>query len=98
MKSGSLKNLTKFIASLTLLSLCSGANPLISPVPSEAARVSPLSNKSQVAIFNQLDLYANIETVGIVANGANLPKTAELMYRQAGESTWHSGHPLVRNR
>jgi hypothetical protein len=49
-----------------------------------------------VMIGNQLNLYANIETMGVVANGANLPKTAVLMYRQRGETTWRTGHPLVR--
>ena len=47
-------------------------------------------------IANQLDLYANIETMGVVANGANLPATAQLLYRQRGETTWQAGHPLVR--
>ncbi|HSB01031.1 MAG TPA: right-handed parallel beta-helix repeat-containing protein [Anaerolineales bacterium] len=52
--------------------------------------------KQTAVVGNQLDLYANIETMGVVANGANLPKTAELMYRQKGETTWQEGHPLVR--
>jgi hypothetical protein len=49
-----------------------------------------------VTAGNQLNLYANIETVGVVADGTNLPQTAELMYRQSGETTWRAGHPLVR--
>ncbi|RPI96558.1 MAG: hypothetical protein EHM40_01195 [Chloroflexi bacterium] len=49
-----------------------------------------------VMVGNQLNLYANIETVGVVADGTNLPQTAELMYRQSGETTWRPGHPLVR--
>ncbi len=49
-----------------------------------------------MASFTKLDLYANIETVGVVVTGANLPTAANLMYRQSGETAWHTGHPLVR--
>ena len=47
-------------------------------------------------IENPLSLYANIETVGVLLNGVNLPKTAQLMYRQTNETNWQTGHPLVR--
>src|SRR6266511_6025308 len=43
-----------------------------------------------------LSLYPNIETIRVTLNGVNLPKTAELMYRQSGETNWHTGHSLVR--
>ncbi len=46
--------------------------------------------------FAQLDLYPNLETVGVVVSGADLPKTAQLMYRQTGDPNWHAGHPLMR--
>src|SRR5574341_1909325 len=49
-----------------------------------------------LATFAKLDLHANIETVGVVVTGADLPTTANLMYRQSGEATWRTGHPLVR--
>ena len=49
-----------------------------------------------MASFTQLNLYPNIETIGVVVSGANLPKTAQLMYRQSSEANWHSGHPLMR--
>ncbi len=49
-----------------------------------------------IAAFLKMDLYANIETVGVMVNGTNLPKTAELMYQKNGETNWHSGHPLQR--
>ncbi len=48
------------------------------------------------AAFTQLDLVPNIETIGVVVSGANLPKTAELLYRQNSETIWHTGHPLMR--
>ena len=47
-------------------------------------------------VFSKMDLYANIETIGVVVNGTSLPKTAELLYRKDGETDWHSGHPLMR--
>src|SRR5512141_3224099 len=54
------------------------------------------AEKQTALVGNQLDLYANIETMGVVANGTSLPNTAQLMYRQKGETTWRAGHPLVR--
>ncbi|HLO13220.1 MAG TPA: right-handed parallel beta-helix repeat-containing protein, partial [Anaerolineales bacterium] len=52
--------------------------------------------KPIVRIDNTLSLYPNIETVGVALSGINLPKTAELMYRQSNGANWHPGHPLVR--
>jgi hypothetical protein len=48
------------------------------------------------AALTKIDLHANIETIGVVVSGTNLPKTAELMYRQSGEANWRTGHPLMR--
>jgi len=45
---------------------------------------------------NPLALYPNIETMGVTAYEVNLPNTAQLMYRQQGETDWRSGHPLIR--
>ena len=58
--------------------------------------VSNLSPQLLMAVFSKMDLYANIETIGVVVNGTSLPKTAELLYRKDGETDWHSGHPLMR--
>jgi len=59
--------------------------------------VGQVGNQNQTgAIENQLNLYPNIETMGVVLNRTALPKTAQLMYRQTGETAWHAGHPLVR--
>ena len=46
-------------------------------------------------IFTNLDLHANIETVGVIVSGQNLPSSAELMYRQGNDSEWKRGHPLM---
>ena len=46
--------------------------------------------------FSQLNLYPNIETAGVVVSGVDLPKTAQLQYRQSGESNWRTGHMLMR--
>jgi hypothetical protein len=48
------------------------------------------------AVFSKMDLYANIETVGVVVSGTNLPKTAELMVQRDDETDWYSGHLLMR--
>src|ERR1041384_19578 len=53
--------------------------------------------KSQVvSAASPLSLYPNIETAGVALSGLNLPKTAEMMYRQTGETAWRPGHPLIR--
>jgi hypothetical protein len=46
--------------------------------------------------FAQLDLLPNIETMGVVVSGFNLPKTAELMVRQSESAPWQRAHPLMR--
>jgi hypothetical protein len=46
--------------------------------------------------FTKIELYANIETVGVVVTGTDLPATAQLLYRQNTETAWHTGHPLLR--
>jgi len=54
---------------------------------------SPTSSNTSMT---DIALYPNIETVGVVVNGVSLPATAQLMYQQAGETTWRNGHPLRR--
>ena len=46
--------------------------------------------------FSQASFYPNIETAGVVVSGVDLPKTAQLTYRQSGESAWRTGHALMR--
>ena len=64
--------------------------------------LSPVSNPNPQLLsagfstLAKMDLYANIETIGVVVSGTNLPKTAELSYRKDSETDWHSGHPLMR--
>jgi hypothetical protein len=48
------------------------------------------------ALFAELQLIPNIETVGVAVSGINLPSVANLMYRQAGAADWQMGHPLMR--
>ncbi|MFL7868545.1 MAG: hypothetical protein AB8I58_06935, partial [Anaerolineales bacterium] len=40
-------------------------------------------------------MHANIETIGIIVSGQDLPSSAELMYRQGNDSEWKRGHPLM---
>lgn len=53
-------------------------------------------NITRAAAFNQLNLYPNIETAGVVVSGIDLPKTAELFYRLNGEINWRPAHKLMR--
>ncbi len=49
-----------------------------------------------VVTFSKMDLYANIETIGVTVSGANLPKTAKVMVQRQGETVWQAGHQLLR--
>ena len=60
-----------------------------------AAESRPLMEYSP-AVFTTIDFVSNIETIGVAVNGTGLPPTAELFYRQSGETLWHPGHPLMR--
>ncbi len=46
-------------------------------------------------VVTQLQLYPNIETIGVVASGSS-SNAAELLVRQSGDTTWHPAHPLMR--
>lgn len=85
-----LKTLSRGIAVFVLAALLFGA-----PLPARAV-VAQLLPENASAVFTQLDLYPNIETIGVVVSGTNLSKTAQLMVRQSDDPTWHSAHPLVR--
>ena len=74
---------------LALSLIVSGLNPLTSTA---SLAVVP----KEAAVFSKIELTPNIETVGVIVSGKNLPKTAALMYRRDGEITWRTGHPLVR--
>ena len=63
------------------------------PAASNPSGVGPANS---LATFTQLDLHANIETIGVVVSGSNLPATAELLFQQSGDAAWQSGHPLMR--
>ncbi len=47
------------------------------------------------ASFNNIDLTANIETIGVIVDGISLPNSANLSYRISGETSWHNGHELT---
>jgi len=51
---------------------------------------------NNIAAFNQLNLHPNIETVGVVVNGMNMPTTAELFYRLNSDINWRPAHKLMR--
>ncbi len=75
---------------LLVISILSVNFSFINPVAASESQVNTL------AAFSQLNLYPNIETIGVVVSGTNLPKKADLMYRQSNESNWRIGHPLMR--
>ena len=81
---------SSFITPLTIVTV------LISVVIS-GVFLGGTGNENQIhAVENQLTLYPNIETAGVVLNGIALPKSAQLMYYQNGETDWRAGHPLFR--
>jgi hypothetical protein len=54
------------------------------------------ADSNKAVVFNSINFVANIETIGVAVSGIGLPATAELFYRQSGETEWRNGHPLVR--
>jgi hypothetical protein len=68
---------------------------LIGTVTPTFASQNPNSVNQTTETFSQLQLYPNIETMGVVVSGTGLPKTAQLMYRKTGEANWLTGHPLL---
>jgi len=60
------------------------------------ALAAPGGPGGSVASFTRIDLYPNIETIGVAVSGANLPERAELTYRPSGQANWRTGHPLLR--
>lgn len=47
------------------------------------------------ASFDNIELIANIETIGIIVSGDSLPNAATLEYR-SGSGNWRTGHPLCK--
>lgn len=45
--------------------------------------------------FTEIRLIPNIETIGVLVNGGNLPPFADLLFRADGETEWRIGHPLI---
>ncbi len=45
--------------------------------------------------FTQIQLNENINTIGVVVTGDNLPNSAILEYKETNNPTWKLGHPLV---
>ena len=68
----------------------------IQPVSDMFTKSTIISHAHGESAVMQLDLYANIETIGIVVNGVDLPKKAELLVRKTGDTNWMTGHPLMR--
>ena len=51
---------------------------------------------SLINIDGQVSFHPNIETAGVIVSGANLPETAEMVYRRSGDTEWQPGHRLLR--
>ena len=67
---------------------------LSTSLPAAAESNSLAANSA--AVFTGINFVSNIETIGIAVSGTGLLSTAELSYRQSGESLWHTGHRLMR--
>ena len=53
------------------------------------------SQAKHAAVFAQINLYANIETIGVYVSGSGLPGNAQLFYRQAGASELPNPFPFA---
>ncbi len=87
-------NIMPFTSEGNLISQTSSSVSVLDKITSSL--VSNPNPQLLPTVFSKMDLYANIETIGVVVNGTSLPKTAQLFYRKEGEPDWHSGHPLMR--
>lgn len=81
---------------LGLMASISAPVSAASPGASGSANPPLPQSGNSLAVFAQMDFVANIETVGVVVSGADLPTTANLSYRKSGDGTWRAGHPLMR--
>ncbi len=79
--------LIKLVSLATVLGILNGAG---------AAKALGNSEDISAGSFAAINFYANIETVGVVVTGTNLPKSATLLYHQSGVAEWRTGHPLMR--
>lgn len=86
---------TQTASALPSLTSTAESAPTLVPSATPTAYLGAMDNNNTSA-FPQLNLIPNIETVGVVMSGPNLPITGELMYRQNNETIWHPGHPLIR--
>jgi len=80
---------------LLTLTLCLVAWSIPSPATISQVETDQLS-VSPIAVLSKIELYPNIETIGVVVSGSTLPKSAVLMYRKGGETEWRTGHPVMR--
>ena len=69
---------------------------LIGALPTITLAAPSGTQKNNKVIFTHLDLYPNIETIGVVVSGIDLPEKADLVYRKDNEKVWHTGYPLMR--
>ena len=71
--------------------------PLVTPSPPGGlAFPTARAGARCVEDASALALHPNIQTVGVVMEGRNLPRRAALFYREVGMTTWTRGHRLVR--
>lgn len=84
------RKLIGFVLLLSLLAGCRGDSTDLSASPMRSPDLNSITS------LRQLDLYANIETIGVVVSGDELPESAELLYRRSSDTIWLTGHPLVR--
>lgn len=97
MKWTGLKNINRIVSAIIVVMIGAGFSSAAQSSPPSAGQFKEIESvHGLVGIFGQLELYANIETVGVILSGADLPKSAQLSYRREGEANWRSGHPLVR--
>jgi len=87
-----------FVILLMLLVIVSGVSAIVlSGNLSNTSFPNTLSFPgNSLAAISRLQLFANIETIGVVVTDDNLPEAAELWYRKSSNTNWHIGHPLVR--
>jgi hypothetical protein len=87
--------LKSFLSGLAIFTLMQTSSPGTGFPDLAPSNPAGFGSGPSSTVITQLDLYPNIETIGVVARGSS-SQTAELLVRQSGDTIWHPAHPLMR--
>ncbi len=90
-----IRGLKNIVPALAIFTLVMSALPGVGLRGARAENLPRSGAGHTPSSFTQLQLYPNIETVGVTASGSGA-QSADLFVRESGEANWHPDHPLMR--